>query len=365
MSHEKDLTVSDRDNRLVEEAEKIQEEWKRLGLDGLAGDLAFVLIQTETDRHDAAAEELLRYTGHDLVDAFVRGEEKSYVLRHPASADILVQTGRPGSNPFAAINSHPKSAHLPNTRLETLVFHCSDIEAYREAQLERGTVFMSDAIQEWGPCRFIQSAPSPYTGNSVGMVQFLDDSGSYRDGDCPSLVHSLSKPDMPWTKAVSTLDHIATRVRAVDRDPAILEYMGLTNYSFTFAIYVPELNSITNVARCDGARFAQVFTSGIQVSGSEEGEGPTEAFVRNYGARVHHMAFLTEQIASMDSALRADGLGFLSDLVGSEEDGIRQSFSEPSPNTLLVNEYIQRFGDFDGFFTQQNVTLLTEASGRQ
>jgi hypothetical protein len=365
MSEEKELTRNNSDSRLLEQAEALQAERQQLGLEGLTGDLAFVLIQTEADRHEAAVAELLRYTGHDLADAFLRGEEKNIVLRHPASADILVQTGRPGPNPFLEINRHPKSEHLPNTRLETLVFHCKDIEAYRAAQLERGTRFLSDEIQEWGSCRFLQSEPSPYTGNSVGVVEFLNGAGNYRGGDCITLATDLCKPEMPWAGAVSTLDHIATRVRAADRDPAILEYMGLTNYSFAFAIYVPELNSITNVARCEGARFAQVFTSGIHMSGGEEGEGPTEAFVRNYGARVHHMAFLTEEIGAMDEALREDGLNFLSDLVGSEEDGIRQSFSVPSPNTLLVNEYIQRFGDFDGFFTQQNVTLLTEASGRQ
>lgn len=365
MTLEKDAVLKNSDNRLLEQAAQVLEERRKLGLEGLTGDLAFIMIQTEADRHEAAAAELLRYTGHDLVDAFVCGEEKTFVLRHPASADILFRTGRPGPNPFAEINSHPKSAHLPNTRLETLVFHCRDIEAYRDAQLERGVQFLTDEIQEWGPCRFLQSRPSPYTGNSVGVVEFLGDTGRYRGDACADLPSSLSKPETPWAKAVSTLDHIATRVRAEHRDPAILEYMGLTNYSFAFAIYVPELNSITNVARCGNARFAQVFTSGISVSGSGEGEGPTEAFVRNYGARVHHMAFLTEQIGEMDPALRRDGLEFLSDLVGSEEDGIRQSFSAPSPNTLLVNEYIQRFGDFDGFFTQKNVTLLTEASGRQ
>jgi hypothetical protein len=32
---------------------------------------------------------------------------------------------------------------------------------------------------------------------------------------------------------------------------------------------------------------------------------------------------------------------------------------------MLVTEYIHRYGDFDGFFTKSNVTLLTGATGRQ
>ncbi len=141
--------------------------------------------------------------------------------------------------------------------------------------------------------------------------------------------------------------------------------MSLTNYDFAFAIYVPSLNSITNVSRLQGARFALVFTSGIRPGQIGAGAGPTEQFVLNYGARAHHMAFLTEDIEAVDRALRADGLGFLSALVGSEKDGIQQAFSAPSPTTLLVNEYIKRYGDFDGFFTEQNVTQLTLATGKQ
>jgi hypothetical protein len=35
------------------------------------------------------------------------------------------------------------------------------------------------------------------------------------------------------------------------------------------------------------------------------------------------------------------------------------------PYALLVNEYIHRYGDFEGFFTKGNVTLLTAATGKQ
>jgi len=67
----------------------------------------------------------------------------------------------------------------------------------------------------------------------------------------------------------------------------------------------------------------------------------------------------------VDASLKADGMEFLGELVGSEEEGLRQTFTRPSANTLLVNEYITRYGDFDGFFTKSNVTLLTEATTRQ
>jgi hypothetical protein len=141
--------------------------------------------------------------------------------------------------------------------------------------------------------------------------------------------------------------------------------MRLTNYSFDFAIYVESYNSITSVARLSSSDFAMVFTSGISPYVSDEVSGPTEKFIHNYGTRVHHIAFQTEQIENSYQALLADGQRFLLPLVGSPEEGLKQTFTEPSLNTLLVREYIHRFGDFDGFFTRSNVTSLTAATGKQ
>ena len=56
---------------------------------------------------------------------------------------------------------------------------------------------------------------------------------------------------------------------------------------------------------------------------------------------------------------------FLLPLVGSPEEGLKQILSQPSENTLLVTEYIHRYGDFDGFFTRSNVTKLTAATDKQ
>ncbi len=141
--------------------------------------------------------------------------------------------------------------------------------------------------------------------------------------------------------------------------------MRLTNYNFDFAIYVKSLNSITSVARLSSSDFAMVFTSGITPYVSQEASGPTEKFISNFGPRVHHIAFQTEEIEATVEALRKDGMKFLLDLVGSPEEGLKQIFSEPSKNTLLVLEYIHRYGDFDGFFTKSNVSSLTAATAKQ
>ena len=56
---------------------------------------------------------------------------------------------------------------------------------------------------------------------------------------------------------------------------------------------------------------------------------------------------------------------FLTPLVGSLGDGLKQAFSNASEYTLLVFEYIHRYPGFDGFFALTNVTRLTDATGRQ
>jgi len=141
--------------------------------------------------------------------------------------------------------------------------------------------------------------------------------------------------------------------------------MTLTNYTFDFAVYVKSLNSITNVARLSANDFAMVFTSGIAPFVDETASGPTERFIHNYGPRTHHMAWDTEAIDDVFAGLVEQGQEFLLNLIGSPNEGLKQTFSAMSPHTLLVNEYIHRFDDFDGFFTKSNVTLLTEATATQ
>jgi 4-hydroxyphenylpyruvate dioxygenase-like putative hemolysin len=201
----------------------------------------------------------------------------------------------------------------------------------------------------------------------LGYIQWegKGSKGDYSSEESEKIDWNPIKPDFSHLRDIKWLDHAATRVKAQDRDPAILEFLRLTNYNFDFAIYVKSYNSITSVARLSSSDFAMVFTSGISPYVSDEVSGPTEKFIHNYGARVHHVAFQTERIENTYQALLDDGQRFLLPLVGSPEEGLKQTFTEPSLNTLLVREYIHRYGDFDGFFTKSNVTVLTAATGKQ
>jgi 4-hydroxyphenylpyruvate dioxygenase-like putative hemolysin len=351
------------DKYLREHLPKIREERKESGLEGLVGGLECVIINTEPDTQKAALAELLQYTGLEFQGAFTDPEYTTGVLTEAGSADFLVRSRNKKKNPFAEFNNFPKSMHMPNTRLETFVFDTKDIQEYVSIQESRGVHFLKD-ITHTDTYSFVQTIPSAYTGNSLGFIEWVN-KGDYFTSESDELAWQMEKPDRDYLKHIKELDHTATRARAQDRDATIIEFMELTNYNFDFAIYVKLFNSITNVARLSAKDFAMVFTSGISPYTSDEESGPTERFIHNYGTRVHHMAFRTEKIEDTVTLLGEDGMGFLIELVGSPDEGLKQTFSQPSAHTLLVNEYIHRYGDFDGFFTRSNVTLLTEATEKQ
>lgn len=350
---------------ILEQAPLILDSRKDAGLEGLVGGLDAVIINTGKDQLLLAATELLRYTGHRCTGAFTDSSFSTFVLSRTGSASLVLRSRRGGWNPFEPFNTAPLAKMLPGTRLETLVFATPDIREYVDIQKERGVPFLTETPVKLRHGLFIQTPPSRFTGNSLGFVEWQSEIRSYLPLSAVSEEPVPDKPPSGYLDAISVLDHAATRVRAQERNAAILEFLSLTNYHYDFAVYVKSLNSITSVARREPEDFAMVFTSGISPDAGDDGAGPTEKFIRNYGTRVHHIAFRTENIINSVAALRADGLEFLLELVGSTDEGLRQIFSVPSPHTMLVTEYIQRYGDFDGFFTRSNVEKLTKATEKQ
>jgi len=350
---------------ILEQAPLVIDSRKDAGLEGIVGGLDAVIINTGYDRLVPAATELLRYTGHRCTGSFTDSSFFTCVLSCTGSPSLVLRSRNGGWNPFEPFNTAPLAKMLPDTRLETLVFSTPDIREYSAIQKERGVAFLTDTPVKLRHGLFIQTPPSRFTGNSLGFVEWQGDTKSYVPVSGISEEPVPDKPPYGHLNAISVLDHAATRVRAQERNAAILEFLSLTNYHYDFAVYVKSLNSITSVARRDPDDFAMVFTSGIAPDMGDDATGPTEKFIRNYGTRVHHIAFRTEDIVNTVAALKADRLEFLLDLVGSPDEGLRQIFSMPSPHTMLVTEYIQRFGDFDGFFTKSNVEKLTQATEKQ
>jgi hypothetical protein len=353
------------DSVLLAAVEKIRRGREAAGLKGLVGGLEAVTIASEPDRFKPAVAELLGNTGHDVKDSFSLSGTDVCVLTREGSADILVLQRGGNPNPFAAANKGAKTAAMPGTRLETFIFKCPDVPRYVDIQARRGVTFLPPGVAETPAYFFARTAPSRFTGNSIGVIQWKQREQDWTVPGCEPFDLGLAKPNHPHLDNIGELDHVACRVRAEERDAAILEFMELTGYDFTFSVYVDFLNSITNVARLSQYDYAQVFTSGIAPFTTPEESGPTEMFIYNYGPRSHHMAFNTRNIEATVDALKSSGQGFLSDLVGSREEGLKQIFTKMSPNTMLINEYIHRYDGFDGFFTKSNVTLLTEATKDQ
>jgi len=355
------------DARLLTGASHVERDRREAGIDGMVGDLAAVIISTEPDHFRDAVAELLATTGFTLAEGWRdAGGSENAVLRSPGSADLVLQSRRTSHPVFSALPAAPKARAMPSTRLETLVFTAANLEEYVAIQRRRGVPFLTTDILTTDRYRFIQTLPSPFTGNSLGYLEWEPGADRlYRSEKASALTGLPAKPDLPYLHHVGLLDHAATRVRAEDRDRAVLEFLSLTEYHFQFAIHVRDQNSVTTVARRRPEDYAMVFTSGITPFRDEATSGPTERFIHLYGPRVHHLAFRTDEIEATTASLKQDGMEFLIDLVGSPEEGIHQTFSRPSPHTMLVTEYLHRYGDFDGFFTESNVSRLTAATARQ
>jgi 4-hydroxyphenylpyruvate dioxygenase-like putative hemolysin len=356
---------SNSDRFLKRETSRVLARRKKSGLEGLVGGLECVIINTEPSRQRVVVRQLLDYTGLHFDSCFEDERAATCVLKTEGSADFLITSRKGGRNPFVRVNDFPKSRHLPNTRLETFVFSVRDIDRYVEIQRSLGARFLTARPLRLGRYSFIQTPPSRFTGNSLGFIQWDGPRGDYRTAGSELLRWRPAKPARRYLGSVRQLDHAATRVKAQERDAAIVEFLELTNYHFDFAIYVKVFNSITNVARLTARDYAMVFTSGISPYVSDEVSGPTEKFIHNYGRRVHHIAFKTDDIEKVFANLKKDGMEFLIELVGSPREGLKQTFTVASPDSLLVTEYIHRYGKFDGFFTKSNVTLLTGATAKQ
>jgi hypothetical protein len=355
------------EDRLLEEAEAVARESEVLGLSELVGVIDSIIIQVAPGRMADTVRELQGMTSLVPSECY---QNEDYVwcamsTKHPP-AFIIREARRELENPFADSNRGEKTAEDLETRLETFVFEVSDIEKLFAIQKSRNVAFLNDGIVESGSYRFLQTKPSELSGNSVGYIEWVTDDRSYAGKEDKVIDVDLRVEARDIVRNVNYLDHTATRVRADDRIGAIKEWLTLLPYSFHMSVYVKSLNSITNVTRMVGQDYAQVFTTGIvPYQGLSSAFEPTERFIVDYGTRVHHMAWNTSRIEDVVDSLRTDGKRFLLELVGSEEEGLKQTFTEQSAQSMLVTEYIHRYAGFDGFFTKSNVTELTRATGIQ
>jgi len=378
---------------------KIYERRRAAGLEELLGDMRGIVIQIEHGDALAYLRELYlmgpyRYTAgfksetHRLFVLTSRPEYPRLIVMEPLSRDY--------SDELTMFNRlYPLSNQKRNARYVGEIFHTEDLEATREA-LESHNVRFNYHHETTNPLytesHMLFTFPSDYTCNRVGYCQLdIDDFDALQLGERADLsaaeqeelaeIAEFSK-EQRLDPLVLGVDHMATRVLAGEREDAILEFLTMSHYYFWGAFNISEMNSSTNVNRNgdvedDKRSPAKVFTANNTpsfVNSFENRPMPTEEFVRNFGRRMHHIAY---EVADGDHrageknvdyvvrTLGEKGVAFLAHVVGECKDdpNLKQIFSKHSQYSILITEYVERCHGYEGFFTKSNVASLTAAAG--
>ena len=375
---------------------EIYKKRKAQGLEELIGHIHHFLIQVELGKaKDLIAEKLLHtpflYHGSFEHEAF-----RYHILRvAEQTPDLLIREPKVELNDnFYHLNMiAPKGRHLPHTRYIGEAFGVSDLKQVYQILYNQNQVQFQEALSENPAKNFTAwTHPSTFTNNCIGYIEYTSGEKQYqKDNDWNFDDETIAKfklaKDMFKTfsleQYVGPIDHFATRVYSHDREHAILEYLSLSNYWFWGAYNIGDQNSSTNVCRNlqglpESQSPAKVFTANntpFYVNHIDNLPCPTENFVRNYGRRLHHIAYGVKDgfigaeennhknVDYVVDQLKKAHMKFLDHVIGSCEEGLKQIFSQKSKSSLLITEYIQRCDQFDGFFTKENVAALTQAAG--
>lgn len=373
---------------------RLLEERDQVGLTGMIHEIDALMISVDPEHATKYIAELALMTPYHYMVTLETEQHLTHILRIDLnSPDILLREVKDPNlrGIFRSLNEvYPVGAKKPNSRYMGEIIRVTDLHSVVKLQEQREFRFFNqDEVRKLElPGNVAISKPSPYTHNIVGYLERKPD-----DLRVYALGVSMIKADVQIAyqeaKALQTkigvtdlllpLDHLATRVYSQNREVAILEYLSLSSYYFWGAYNIKDQNSSTNVTKSahpipESKSPAKVFTANNTpyfINHLERLPSPTETFVRNYGPRLHHMAIAVkdgeyggkENIDFVVDAIAENGKGFLLDVIGSKEQGLKQIFSNASEHSSLIIEYVQRYGSFDGFFTQENVAKLTEAAG--
>jgi 4-hydroxyphenylpyruvate dioxygenase-like putative hemolysin len=153
------------------------------------------------------------------------------------------------------------------------------------------------------------------------------------------------------------LDHIAYRVKKGEREKFMGELMNILPMELYKTFKVAKSNAITIAMKLGETLPVIVVSEGLSA------DSVVEKYCQKFGSRVHHLAYEVTDIEKVVEIQKARGVEFTTEnIIGSEEEGIKQIFSLPTETTNHIIEYIQRFGDFDGFFTPSNIAGLMKST---
>lgn len=374
--------------------QRLLDERDRVGLTDMIHEIDALMLTVDPGHSIDYIGELALMTPYQYLVTLESETHWTHVLRIDMnSPDLLVREVKDANirGIFRSLNEvYPIGSRKPNSRYMGEILRVSDLHGVVELQKAREFRFFSqDEIRKQElPGNFAVSKPSPYTHNIVAyMERPLDQIRVY------ALGLSSIRPDVQEVylaakelqkkleidDLILPIDHLATRVYSQNREVAILEWLSLSSYYYWGSYDIKDQNSSTNVTKSvhypeEIRSPAKVFTANNTpyfVNHLERLPSPTETFVRNYGPRLHHVALAVrdgerhgkEHIDYVVDHIQAQGRQFLLDVIGSKEEGLKQIFSSASEHSSLIVEYVQRFGDFNGFFTKHNVAKLTAAAG--
>jgi hypothetical protein len=377
---------------------KIYDRRASSGLDDLVGDMAAVVISVEHGDGVDFLAELAVMGPYRLTDARLIETHRVFLLTSQPEFPrliVLEPLSPTYSDELTRWNTlYPLSKNKPNARYVGEVYSTSSVSGVRETLEPQGIRFVYEGDQEnsfYHLPGLTFTFLSDFTYNRVGYVEVpLDDLGAIGIGDQLTLSSADSAKlaaaaELQASRGIDGLvlglDHMATRILSGEREDAILEYLTMVPYYFWGAYNISEMNSSTNVTRSrtvddDKRSPARVFTANNTpsfVNSFDNLPMPTEDFVRNFGRRMHHIAYAVidghvadeKNVDYVVRELHELGTGFLAHVVGEckDEPNLKQIFSTSSKYSMLITEYVERCHGYEGFFTRSNVAALTEAAG--
>ena len=373
---------------------RLLEERDRIGLTGMVQEIDAIMITVDPGHSIRYIGELCLMTPYEYLVTLESESHWTHILRVDMNApDFLVREVKDPRTQgiFRSLNEvYPIGARKPNSRYMGEILRVTDLHGTMQCQQEREFRFFSqDQLRRLElPGNLAVVRPSPYTHNIVAYMErpqeqmrvyALGISSIRSDFQEVYLSAKELQKKLRIHDLIHPIDHLATRVYSQNREVAILEWLSLSSYYYWGSYDIKDQNSSTNVTKSvyhanEIRSPAKVFTANNTpyfVNHLERLPSPTETFVRNYGPRLHHVAFAVrdgetdgrENIEHVVAQIAAQGRDFLLDVIGSREEGLKQIFSSASEHSSLIIEYVQRFDSFQGFFTRNNVASLTHAAG--
>lgn len=373
---------------------RLLEERDSIGLTNMIHEIDAMMITVDPGHSTRYIAELALMSPYHYLVTLESENHWTHILRVDMNyPDILVREVKDESirGIFRSLNEiYPIGSHKPNSRYMGEILRVDDLHGVVQLQQDRDFRFFSqDQVRKLElPGNIGISKPSPYTHNIMGYIErpenqlriySLGVSSIRTDVQDAYLAAKELQKKLEIDDLILPIDHLATRIYSQNREVAILEWLSMSSYYYWGSYDIKDQNSSTNVTKSvhhsnELKSPAKVFTANNTpyfVNHLVQLPSPTETFVRNYGPRLHHIAMAVrdgerhgkENIELVVSQIASQGKDFLLDVIGSKEEGLKQIFSSASEHSSLIIEYVQRFGDFDGFFAKDNVAELTHAAG--